>query len=80
MFKKKQWFMLSAITLVAQCIYASRKFWISIAWWVYLLVAGAVLIVIAARNEYKKRQGEAEGAYGDGRDDEKRHFFDDWTL
>lgn len=80
MVKKKQWFMLSAITLVAQCIYASRKFWISIAWWVYLLVAGAVLIVIAARNEYKKRQGEAEGAYGDGRDDEKRHFFDDWTL
>ena len=80
MSKKKQWFMLSAITLIAQCIYASRRFWMSIAWWVYLLVAGAVLIVIAARSEYKKRQGEVNGIFADDEDVEKRHLFDGWTL
>ncbi len=74
MARKKQWFLLAAITLVAQCIYASREFWKSIAWWVYLLLAGAVLIAIAARSEYKRRQGE------EMEEREAHHFFQDWTL
>lgn len=72
--KKKQWFILSAITLIAQCIYASRAFWTSIAWWVYLLVAGALLITIAARSEYKKRMGIEE------KRTENKHFLEGWQL
>lgn len=72
--KRKQWFMLAAITLIAQCIYASRAFWTSIAWWVYLLVAGVALITIAARSEYRKRQGIEE------KRDENKHFLQGWRL
>lgn len=72
--KKKQWFLLAAITLVAQSIYASRRFWLSIAWWVYLLAAGAILITIAARSEYKKRTA------GPDANKVKKHWFADWTL
>ena len=72
--RKKQWFILAGVTLIAQSIYASREFWKSIAWWVYLLVAGAVLIIIAARSEYKKRQADETV------EPERRHMFQDWTL
>ncbi len=73
MTKKKQWFLLAGITLIAQSIYASRKFWMSIAWWVYLLAAGALLIIIAARSEYKRRKGIEN-------EPDRPHAFSEWTL
>lgn len=69
--KKKMWFMLAAITLILQVIYTSRRFWLSIAWWVYLLVVGVLLIAIAAANEYRKRNGSEEH--------EHMQLFNDWN-
>lgn len=42
---------LSGIILGLMAIYLTRAFWLSIAWWVYLLVAGIICIVIAVIKE-----------------------------
>ena len=44
--------------LVAVVVYMTRDFWLSIAWWVYLLTAGIGLITFAAVRE--KRRDEEE--------------------
>ncbi|WP_069998728.1 DUF2157 domain-containing protein [Cellulosilyticum sp. I15G10I2] len=49
--KRKRWFVLSAVTLVVLALYMSKSFWMSLAWWIYLLGAGIILISIAAVNE-----------------------------
>ena len=59
--KKEMWFFLSAITLVVQGIYATREFWKSLGWWIYVLVLGVIFIGKAAKNEYDKHnQSENE--------------------
>lgn len=55
--KKKKWFMLGTITLIFVSIYMTKDFWLSLGWWVYLLLVGAVLIIIAGVNEWKKYKG-----------------------
>lgn len=72
-FKKKMWFLLAAITLILQGIYTSRRFWLSIAWWVYLLAVGVILIAIAAVNEYRKRNDMEN-------DHEQMNLFNDWNI
>lgn len=49
--KKTNWFILSSVTLVLMAIYMTRSFWLNLAWWVYLLIAGVILISIAAMKE-----------------------------
>lgn len=56
--KSKRWFLLAAITLVTLIVYISRDFWLSLAWWVYLLATGIILITLASVNEYYKKKGE----------------------
>ncbi|MDF2595948.1 MAG: hypothetical protein K0R69_2289, partial [Clostridia bacterium] len=50
-YKRKSWFVLSTVTLVFLVLYMSKSFWLSLAWWIYLLVAGIILIGTAAANE-----------------------------
>ena len=69
--RKKQWFIMAVVTLALLLIISTRVLWLSIAWWVYLLIAGSVLIGIATANEYNKRHGRIK---------EKRIFFEDWTY
>ena len=69
--RKKQWFIMAVVTLFLLLISSTRVLWLSIAWWVYLLLAGSVLIGIATVNEYNKRHGKVR---------EKRVFFEDWTY
>jgi len=57
--KSKRWFVLSALTLVILGIYMSRSFWLSLAWWIYLLSAGLALIALAAINEAAKQKGSS---------------------
>lgn len=45
----------SAITLLLIAFYITRTFWLSIAWWVYMFVAGVILVWIAVK---KEREGE----------------------
>lgn len=67
--KKKAWLLLALITLVVQGIYASREFWKSIAWWVYILIVGVIFIALAAKNEYNKRNVKEK---------EKHVLLEDW--
>lgn len=53
--KKKKWFILGVSVIVIATLFMSRNFWASLAWWVYLLGAGLLLIAIAAANELKKQ-------------------------
>lgn len=55
-FRKKSWFAISIVTLIGLSIYMSRSFWASLAWWVYLLSVGIILIAIAATNEIIKQK------------------------
>ena len=69
--RKKQWFILGVVTLGLLIISSTRVLWLSIAWWVYLLIAGSILIAIATVNEYNKRHGKVK---------EKKVFFGDWSY
>ncbi len=56
-FRLKRIFLLSTVTLTALGLYLSRQFWLSLAWWVYLLSAGIILITIAVINESYRKKG-----------------------
>lgn len=56
--KSKRWFLLACITLAALLFYMTRTFWQSLAWWIYLLTVGVILITLASVNEYYKKKGE----------------------
>lgn len=47
----KEYVIAASVTLSLLVIYITRSFWLSIAWWIYLLIAGIVLIVLAVRKE-----------------------------
>ncbi len=55
--KSFRWFIISAATLLGLSLYITKDSLESVAWWVYLLVAGILLIAIAAANEYSKTHG-----------------------
>lgn len=42
---------LATITLIILVFYITRDFWLSIAWWVYLFVAGLFMIALAVKEE-----------------------------
>lgn len=50
-FNSRRYAVLSSVILILLALYLSRNFWSSIAWWVYLFVAGVVLVVLAMRKE-----------------------------
>ncbi|HHX57981.1 MAG TPA: DUF2157 domain-containing protein [Clostridiales bacterium] len=57
--KRKKWFILSIAVLVFLTIYLSRRFWVSLEWWIYLLITGTILIAIASINEVQKQKGSS---------------------
>lgn len=69
--KQKRWFVVSAAGLTGLTLYITKDFIGEIDWWVYLLLAGILLISIAAANEYAKGKGESVKQKA-GR------FFEDW--
>lgn len=48
---RKNYTIVSASTLTLIALYVTKSFWMSLAWWVYLFIAGVVLIVLAIRKE-----------------------------
>ncbi|BDF69273.1 hypothetical protein CE91St41_02540 [Oscillospiraceae bacterium] len=58
---RKGWFALSAATLLCLGVYMTRGFWLSLAWWIYLLSAGLVLIGLASVNERLRQRGKSLG-------------------
>ena len=58
--KSRLWFILGVVSIIGIAIYLSATFWSSMAWLLYLLIAGIIMIVLAAGNEWRKRHS-AEG-------------------
>ena len=67
--KSKKWFILGLVSILLIAVYLSATFWASFAWMLYLLIAGIVLIVIAAMNEWGRRHAA---------DGERKRFFEEW--
>lgn len=71
--KKKRWFVLAVASMVASGILLSFGQHDSIAWLVYLAIAGAALIALGLANELKKQQQK------NGEETKLSRFMSDWT-
>lgn len=56
--KSKTWFITSAASLFIITLFASRVYLMALNWWIYLFIAGVLLIAIASVNEYCKKNNE----------------------
>ena len=74
--QSKRWFALSGITLVTIALYCTRGFWKSLSWWIYLLGAGVILIVIAVIKEYQRRNLDKE----DSKFYQVKAYWDEWKV
>ncbi|MDE7288871.1 MAG: hypothetical protein K2N71_05115, partial [Oscillospiraceae bacterium] len=70
--KKKRWFVLAVASMVTSAVLLSITRLDSIAWLVYLLIAGAALIALGVVNELKKQQQKS------GEDTKLTRFMSDW--
>ncbi|MDE7303283.1 MAG: hypothetical protein K2N60_08220 [Oscillospiraceae bacterium] len=70
--KKKRWFVLAVASMVVSAVLLSISRLDSIAWLVYLLIAGAALIALGVLNELKKQQKKS------GDDTKLTRFMSDW--
>ena len=57
--KQKKWFLLGGISLILTAAYMHMKLTDGTQWWVYLLLTGLILIVVAASNEMLKQRGDS---------------------
>lgn len=48
---ERRYVIAASVTLILLVLYLTRSFWLSIAWWVYLFVAGVVLVLLAIKKE-----------------------------
>lgn len=55
--KQKSYFFSGLIVLLVNVFVQTRPYWGNMPWWVYLLIAGILLIGFAGYNEYKKQKG-----------------------
>ncbi len=76
MVKRRKWFILSVSVMVISTLFMSRSFWASLAWWVYLLAAGLILIAIGAANEMKKQAAKQNKT---GLEEKITRFMSEWT-
>ena len=68
--RNRLWFVLGIISMISIAVYLSLAFWSSLVWLIYLFVAGSILVVMAAINEWGKRHNK---------DGKKKRFFEEWT-
>lgn len=50
-FNYREYAIASSVTLILLVFYITRSFWLSIAWWVYLFIAGVALVFLAIKKE-----------------------------
>jgi hypothetical protein len=56
--RSKTWFITSAASLFIITLFATRDYLMALNWWIYLFLAGVILIGLAAVNEYLKKNNE----------------------
>ena len=49
-------FVISLIAILVNSILLTRKFWLSVPWWIYLLLIGTILIAFAIKNESDEKK------------------------
>ncbi|MGP4077098.1 SCO7613 C-terminal domain-containing membrane protein [Halobacillus sp. K22] len=54
----KSYFFVGMGVLIFNVLYQTRPYWGNLPWWVYLLLAGLILIGIASYNEWQKQQSD----------------------
>lgn len=57
--RQRKWFLLGGISLCCIAVYLHMRIFPNTPWWVFLLIAGILLIGIAAANEMCKQKGES---------------------
>ncbi|MGP4069206.1 hypothetical protein [Halobacillus sp. B29] len=57
-FRIKSYFFVGMGVLIFNVLYQTRPYWGNLPWWVYLLLAGLILIGIASYNEWQKQQSD----------------------
>lgn len=57
--KRRKWFLLSSVSVLFTAVYMTKDFWLSIQWWIYLLVIGITLVTVAGINEYLKTKNKS---------------------
>ena len=68
--RNRLWFILGVVSMVSIAVYLTLAFWSSLVWLIYLFLAGSILVVMAAVNEWGKRHNK---------DGKKKRFFEEWT-
>ncbi len=58
--KRKRWLAASAAGITAQAVLFTLKLYGSMAWWIYLLIAGVILIAAGIANERRKQRHNSE--------------------
>lgn len=58
--KIKSYFFVGMGVLIFNVMYQTKPYWGNMPWWVYLLVAGLVLIGVASYNEWQKQQSDTD--------------------
>lgn len=53
-------FMVTVIAIIINVFALTREFWISVPWWIYLLLVGSVLIFFAMRNEANENKKKVD--------------------
>lgn len=76
--KNKTWFILAIETIGGIGVYLAISYWDSALWWVYLLVAGLLLIGTATFSEVKRRKVNSIPA-ADGEVVTKKSRFQEWN-
>ena len=56
--RSKTWFIISSSSLFIITVYTTRDYLMALNWWIYLFIAGIILIFLAAVNEYCKKNNE----------------------
>lgn len=54
--RNKSMFMAPAIALILFVLKGTREFWLSVPWWLYLLVGGVILVYVAMKREANKQK------------------------
>lgn len=68
--RNRLWFVLGVVSMISIAIYLTLAFWSSLVWLIYLFMAGSILVVMAAINEWGKRHNKTG---------KKKRFFEEWT-
>ena len=58
--KKRAFTLVAGLALAVILVYATRAIWMSIAWWVYMMVAGIIMVGIAIWREKNAESKEEQ--------------------